>query len=145
MNLQNEKGLTCESQRELGKRHAFLSGIKLIHEQARYINYLAQLIFLKPSPAVLQQTDSMRYDMWLVMVADRLIELGVPADEVSEYVIDFSWFSDRFDDHALAWSTAEEYFLWYCPYECEDKPEAAMSKVSRSELSPCDPERQYGF
>ncbi|MBX8557059.1 hypothetical protein K5D56_21580 [Pseudomonas cichorii] len=139
MNLQSVKGLTSEDQCEQRKRNVFLWGIKLIHEQDRFNNYLAQLIFLKPSPAILQQTDSLRYDMWIALVADRLMELGVPVDEVCEHVIDFPWFRDRFDDNAFAWPTAEEYFHWILPYGGEDTPEDAVPKIFLSERIAYDP------
>lgn len=139
MNPQNVEDMTHVDQCAEKRRHDFLSGINLIHEQARINKYLAQLIFLKPSPAILQQTTSMRYDMWIALVADRLMELGVPADEVSEHVIDFPWFRDRFDDNAFAWPTAEEYFHWFIPVGREETPEDAVPKVCLSEGIAYDP------
>jgi hypothetical protein len=53
----------------------------------------------------------MHYSEWISAVADRLIELGVPIDEViDEEVTDFPWFKERFEDDALAEVTGDEYF-----------------------------------
>ena len=48
----------------------------------------------------------MHYSEWISAVADRLVELGVPIDEVNEEITDFPWFQERFDDDALADVTA---------------------------------------
>jgi hypothetical protein len=52
----------------------------------------------------------MHYSEWISAVADRLIELGVPADEVNEEVSDFPWFMERYEDEALARVTGDEYY-----------------------------------
>jgi len=140
MNPQNVEDLTREDQSRERKRHVFLSGINLIYEQARINCYLAQLVFLKPSPAILQQTISLRYDMWIALVADRLMVLGVPADDVSDHVIDFPWFRDRFVDDAFPWVTADEYFHLFMHLGLEDTPEHAAPNVCLSERIAYDPD-----
>ena len=135
MKQQNIAVMTREDLCEERKRQVFLSGIHLIAEQARLNNYLAQLVFLKPSPAILQQTISLRYDMWIALVADRLMELGVPADEVNEHVIDFPWYGDRFNDDALPWVTADEYFHFFMHLGHEDTPEDAVPTVCSERIA----------
>lgn len=71
----------------------------------------------------------MQYTQWIAVVADRLIELGVPADEVNEEVIDFPWFMERYEDEALARVTADEYYhllmnVWLDDSLVETEPSA---------------------
>nr|WP_248697806.1 zincin-like metallopeptidase domain-containing protein [Pseudomonas syringae] len=54
-----------------------------------------------------QQDD---YQTWIRDVAIRLVELGVPVDEVEEEVTDLPWFQERFNDGAFPGVTADEYF-----------------------------------
>lgn len=140
MNPQNVEDSTLVDQCNERGRHVFLSGINLIYEQARINNYLAQLFYLKPSPALLKQTSLLRYETWIGLVADRLMELGVPADEVNEHVIDFPWYRDRFDHDASAWVTADEYFHLFMHLGREDTQEDAVPRVCLSERIAYDPE-----
>ncbi|MBU0521654.1 MULTISPECIES: hypothetical protein [Pseudomonas] len=71
----------------------------------------------------------MQYNQWIAVVADRLIELGVPADEVNEEVIDFPWFMDRHEDEALARVTADEYFHLLMNVGLDDSPDETESKA----------------
>jgi len=65
----------------------------------------------------------MQYTEWIAVVANRLIELGVPADEVNEEVIDFPWFMERYEDEALARVTADEYFHLLMNVGLDDSPD----------------------
>lgn len=64
----------------------------------------------------------MHYSEWISAVADRLIELGVPADEVNEEVSDFPWFMERYKDEALARVTADEYYHLLMNVGLDDSP-----------------------
>lgn len=78
----------------------------------------------------------MQYVEWIAAVADRLIELGVPADEVNEEVTDFPWFKERFDDDALPEVTADEYFHLLMNVGLDDSP-------VDTELSAYNPEEPF--
>lgn len=71
----------------------------------------------------------MQYKEWIEFVVDRLIELGVPADEVSEHVIDFPWFKERYEDEAIAKVTADEYFNLLMNVGLDDTPEDFEPRV----------------
>lgn len=71
----------------------------------------------------------MPYSEWISAVADRLLKLGVPIDEINEEVSDFPWFKERFDDEALAVVTADEYFHLLMTVGLDDLPEQTEPRV----------------
>nr|WP_140895944.1 hypothetical protein [Pseudomonas caspiana] len=53
----------------------------------------------------------------------------MPADEVSEHVIDFPWFIERYEDEAIAKVTADEYFHLLMNVGLDDTPEDIEPRV----------------